>query len=451
VYRFEGLKPLSVLLPRLQPPAPPPGLQVLLLGGREGAAAAARAARRKLLRTFAARLLGALSFSHARGVAHCCLGPGSVQCSGLDDREPDRVIVKLDNWGLARLYPGPLEAPPESAPGACVLGGRWAQRLRLQGRGTARPALPLTAQPAPLNLPGGPPPPPSPLDDANSDAAQQRRADLQAAGLLLTEAFVAGTAGGAAAAALGGGEALRRLLFEVFHEDIMEFRAYCEADVGAAGIEGRRAGAARAAPRFSSATAAPRRAPAPAPTRPPITSASPTTPYPHAPLHPQRRTSCSLSSLATPRTRGRCSRRSCGGTRRRAICSRAARSSRRPPTRRREEVVGRACKRAFLFARAACRAKARPRKRGRPVRGRTARAARPASRCRARRPRARPRGGPVRPRALPSAGATPPGRQNAPGEPVAEFQGWLLTRSPPLAAAPLAPHPIPTAGASDET
>jgi hypothetical protein len=42
---------------------------------------------------------------------------------------------------------------------------------------------------------------------------------------------VAGTAGGAAAAALGGGEALRRLLFEVFHDDISEFRAYCEADV----------------------------------------------------------------------------------------------------------------------------------------------------------------------------------------------------------------------------
>jgi hypothetical protein len=76
-----------------------------------------------------------------------------------------------------------------------------------------------------------PPPPPSPLLDADSDAAQQRRSDLQAAGLLLTEAFVAGTAGGPAAGALGGGEALRRLLFEVFHESISEFRAYCKADV----------------------------------------------------------------------------------------------------------------------------------------------------------------------------------------------------------------------------
>ncbi|KAI8463726.1 MAG: hypothetical protein J3K34DRAFT_526774 [Monoraphidium minutum] len=201
VYRFEGLKPLSIIAPRLEPPRPPPGLSALLYGGRAGAARAASAARRASLRALARRLLGALSFCHARGVAHCCLGAGSVQISNLEDRDPDRVIVKLDNWGLARLYPGPLQEPDEAGSG---------------GGGGSSAA----------------PPPPSALLDDDSDAGEQRRADLQAAGLLLLEAFAAGTAGGAAAAALVGGAGLRRLLFEVFHDDIAEFRSYCEADEG---------------------------------------------------------------------------------------------------------------------------------------------------------------------------------------------------------------------------
>jgi hypothetical protein len=135
VYRFEGLKPLSLILPRLEPPQPPPGLQALFFGGREAAAAAAVSARRALLRAFSRRLLGALSYSHARGVAHCCLGSGSVQCSGFDERAPDKVIVKLDNWGLARLYPGPLQEQADdagaSAAGAGAAGAAGAQR---QGR-----------------------------------------------------------------------------------------------------------------------------------------------------------------------------------------------------------------------------------------------------------------------------------------------------------------------------
>jgi len=212
VYKFEGLKPLSVLIPNLAPPQPAPGLQSLFSGGREAAAAAAVAGRHKTLRTFAARLLGALSFCHARGVAHCCLGSGSVQCSGLDDRSADRMIVKLDNWGLARLYSGPLEESPPA--------------VNAMGSGSDSEGF--------AGLP------PSPLYDDDSDASQQRRADLQSAGLLLVESFVAGTAGGGAAAALGGGEALRRLLFEVFHDEVSEFREYCGADVSIGGGEGGR-------------------------------------------------------------------------------------------------------------------------------------------------------------------------------------------------------------------
>jgi hypothetical protein len=177
-------------------------------------------ARHKLLRTFAARLLGALSFCHARGVAHCCLGAGSVQCSGLEDRSSDRVIVKLDNWGLARLYPGPLEEEVAAIGSDDEFGAAAGARGGAAAGARAGP------------------PPPSPILDEDSDAAFQRQSDLQAAGLLLVECFVAGTAGGPAAAALGGGEALRRLLFEVFHDEITEFRAYCEADVSLGVLRG---------------------------------------------------------------------------------------------------------------------------------------------------------------------------------------------------------------------
>jgi hypothetical protein len=214
---------------------------------------------------------------------------------------PYAVVVQIDNWGLARIYPGPLQEPHEGGGGGGGRGrgrrgggggGGWgggaaagaapsgkgpgrgargrragARRAPLGPRGAAGPftvAAPGQAgraceftsagrrqPPSPANASrlaasgaaaagaagapppaAPPPPPPSPLSDADSDAADRRRADLQAAGLLLAEAFAAGCAGGgAAAAALGGGAGLRRLLFEVFHDDPEGFRGYCEADV----------------------------------------------------------------------------------------------------------------------------------------------------------------------------------------------------------------------------
>ena len=235
-YKFEGLRPLSLALPRLEPPQAPQGLQSLLFGGRAAAAAAASAARVALLRAFAARLLGALSFAHARGVAHCSLGAGSVQCGNFEDKSADRLIVKIDNWGLARMYPGPLEDPPEEEEdweeeeGKGKRGGAWGKQ-----RGGAATATGGGGFAVGGGAPGARPPLSAAevLADADSDAAQQRRADLQAAALLLAEAFAAGAAGGdAAAVALnGGGEALRRMVYDIFGGDAQEFRAYCAADV----------------------------------------------------------------------------------------------------------------------------------------------------------------------------------------------------------------------------
>jgi len=106
--------------------------------------AAALQGRYSLLQSIAEQLLQALSFCHQRGVAHCGLGTGSVVLNtwqvgrpvqqqsalqlciaaavavcrplslmllALQDKEVHRLMVKLDNFGLSRLYPHPLETP----------------------------------------------------------------------------------------------------------------------------------------------------------------------------------------------------------------------------------------------------------------------------------------------------------------------------------------------------
>lgn len=73
--------------------------------------AAALQARHNLLRAIAQGLLAALSFCHQYGVAHCGLGSGTVVINTWNDKEVDRLLLKLDNFGLARLYPQPLETP----------------------------------------------------------------------------------------------------------------------------------------------------------------------------------------------------------------------------------------------------------------------------------------------------------------------------------------------------
>jgi serine/threonine protein kinase len=80
--------------------------------------------RRNWLRAFARGGLSALSFCHARGVAHGALSSSSLLCSTLEDREYDKLAVKLDNFGFARrLQGGRLDPslPVEDSPLASAL------------------------------------------------------------------------------------------------------------------------------------------------------------------------------------------------------------------------------------------------------------------------------------------------------------------------------------------
>lgn len=91
-------------------------LMSCLLTIREDAVSAALQARHNLLTAIARGLLQALSFCHQRGVAHCGLGCGSVVLNTWRDKEVGQLRVKLDNFGLARVYEHPLE-PPEGVLG----------------------------------------------------------------------------------------------------------------------------------------------------------------------------------------------------------------------------------------------------------------------------------------------------------------------------------------------
>lgn len=53
-----------------------------------------------------------MAFCHLRGVAHGSLGAGSFLLSHCDDRRPEQLLVKLDNFGYARRLEGPAGAEP---------------------------------------------------------------------------------------------------------------------------------------------------------------------------------------------------------------------------------------------------------------------------------------------------------------------------------------------------
>eukprot|EP00879_Flechtneria_rotunda_P017025 GHRR01017826.1.p1 GENE.GHRR01017826.1~~GHRR01017826.1.p1 ORF type:complete len:362 (+),score=123.37 GHRR01017826.1:758-1843(+) len=110
VYKFEGLRPVSLMLDQIDLPEEPTGLQSMFMS-KEVAIATAVKSRHKLLQTIARGVLQALSYCHQRGVAHCGLGPGSAVINSWSDKDVHQLLVKLDNFGLARLYPQPLEEP----------------------------------------------------------------------------------------------------------------------------------------------------------------------------------------------------------------------------------------------------------------------------------------------------------------------------------------------------
>ena len=48
-----------------------------------------------------------MAFCHANAVAHGSLGSGSLLLSHFDDRRPEQLLVKLDNFGYARRIDAP--------------------------------------------------------------------------------------------------------------------------------------------------------------------------------------------------------------------------------------------------------------------------------------------------------------------------------------------------------
>lgn len=53
-----------------------------------------------------------MAFCHQRGVAHGSLGAGSFLLSHCDDRRPEQLLLKLDNFGYARCLEGLAGAEP---------------------------------------------------------------------------------------------------------------------------------------------------------------------------------------------------------------------------------------------------------------------------------------------------------------------------------------------------
>jgi len=125
VQKWEGMAPLA-LYPQQQQTS---GLG---LGRLFGGASAALKQRYRMLRSIARGTLRAVAYCHERNVVHGSIGSGSFLLSTFDDSDSIRLVVKLDNFGFARLismppsslFPEPV--PAEDTP--LALGRRTDQR-----------------------------------------------------------------------------------------------------------------------------------------------------------------------------------------------------------------------------------------------------------------------------------------------------------------------------------
>ena len=73
--------------------------------------------------------MAALAFCHERGVAHGALGAACFLLSTFDDRRAGELVVKLDNFGFARMLRRPLRA--SSSEGARTLCPQYAHGMCL--------------------------------------------------------------------------------------------------------------------------------------------------------------------------------------------------------------------------------------------------------------------------------------------------------------------------------
>jgi hypothetical protein len=183
VSRWDGLAPLS-LYPAAQQTS---GLGLgALFGGGGGGGGAARA---RFLRAVARGALHALAFCHAAGVAHGSLGAGSILLSTFDDAAAARLIVKLSDFGFARVVAG-AEAAGAAAPAAV---------------GAAA------------------------FDDADTPLALARAADLRALAAVYLETVLAALAAGGPEGAPSA-EVVTRVLGDVYEWDVDAYAAYVRAE-----------------------------------------------------------------------------------------------------------------------------------------------------------------------------------------------------------------------------
>lgn len=72
-----------------------------------------------MYRAIARGAVAALAFCHERGIAHGALGAACFLLSTFDDRRASELVVKLDNFGFARMQRRPVRV--SSLEGARVL------------------------------------------------------------------------------------------------------------------------------------------------------------------------------------------------------------------------------------------------------------------------------------------------------------------------------------------
>lgn len=107
VYKWEGLRPLSMYSAQAQTPPAQAPMFSMFRRGAPGDSPMKRATK-SFLRALIRGCLEALEFCHSRGVSHGSIGPGCVLLSTLENRDAEKLRVKLDNFGTAVCTPIPV-------------------------------------------------------------------------------------------------------------------------------------------------------------------------------------------------------------------------------------------------------------------------------------------------------------------------------------------------------
>lgn len=204
VYKWERLLPLTAYPSYRQNTPSFSGLLWLVAQPPDP-----RALRWAMLRRVTQGMLRALAFCHERGVVHGGVGSGSFLLSTFEDHLSSELVVKLTDFGFARM----------------VTGARQTFSSRAGGCET-HDALSLTQCSARIITD-------APLVSDDDSLALGQREDMQALAVVVVETVCAALATGGASANPMSADAARRLLYEVFGDSVDGFRCgvRCMGDV----------------------------------------------------------------------------------------------------------------------------------------------------------------------------------------------------------------------------